>query len=68
MSGAPGLAAGVAAMTGAMRANADRLDPEAGFPAGDLDGLRALGVLAAPLPPAQACKAASWLSMVCWRS
>ncbi len=50
MSGAPGLAAGVAAMTGAMRANADRLDPEGGFPAGDLDGLRALGVLAAPLP------------------
>ena len=44
------LAAEVGAMAGAMRARADRLDAEGAFPAEDLDALRALGVLSAPLP------------------
>ena len=40
----------VAALADTMRRNADRLDPDGVFPAGDLAALRALGVLAAPLP------------------
>ncbi len=50
MRAASALVGGVAAMAGAMRAEADRLDPEGGFPAADLAALRALGVLASPLP------------------
>ena len=40
----------VAALADTMRRNADRLDPDGVFPAGDLAALRALGVLAAPRP------------------
>ena len=50
MSTAAALPARVAALAATTRGNADRLDPDGGFPADDLAALRALGVLAAPLP------------------
>ncbi len=52
MSVVAGLAETVGARAGAMRASADRLDAEGGFPAEDLAALRGLGVLAAPVPRA----------------